>query len=70
MPKAVQHQVSRRYALWRQNPRHPSLHFKQVKPGIWSVRVNDGYRALARLRQNELAWFWIGSHREYDKLIR
>jgi len=27
------------------------------------------YRALAVASGEELAWFWIGSHAEYDKLV-
>jgi hypothetical protein len=34
------------------------------------VRVTKGYRALG-LRQGEtIVWFWIGSHAEYERLLR
>ena len=34
----------------------------------WSVRISPGYRALARRRENDLYWFWIGPHAEYDRI--
>jgi hypothetical protein len=52
----------------RQEPRHPSLHLKKIGR-FWSVRVGNHYRALAVEQDSELAWFWIGSHAEYDRLV-
>ena len=56
------------YRLWQHNPRHPSLHFKKVGE-LWSVRIDRDYRALALDVDSVLYWFWIGDHREYDRLI-
>ena len=61
------------YRLWARDPRHPSLHFKELKgaaTGVWSVRVGE-YRALA-VRDDEggFVWFWIGTHRAYERWIR
>jgi hypothetical protein len=41
LPEAVRHQASRAYALWRSDPRHPSLQFKRVsaRHPIYSARV-------------------------------
>lgn len=51
---------------------HQSLQFKQVHPvePIFSVRVGMGYRALGIREENTVIWFWIGSHADYDALIR
>ena len=68
LPIAIQEQADRRYALFAANPYHPSLHFKEAGP-YWSVRVSRGYRALARRRGNDLYWFWIGGHTEYERLL-
>ncbi|MGH7552014.1 MAG: hypothetical protein ACREMQ_03195 [Longimicrobiales bacterium] len=46
-----------------------SLHFKQIKDDLWSVRVGRGYRALAIEARDGFHWFWIGSHADYDRLI-
>jgi hypothetical protein len=34
------------------------------------VRVGLRYRALAVEADDGLLWFWIGSHADYDKLLR
>ncbi|HVA45899.1 MAG TPA: hypothetical protein VNH11_05880 [Pirellulales bacterium] len=68
LPEAVQRVADRHYALLRQNPRHPSLHFKKVGR-LWSVRAASGYRALAAEAADGLIWFWIGPHDEYERLL-
>jgi len=68
LPKDVQSLANKSYALLKTNPGHPSLHFKKVAQ-FWSARVGLHYRALAVESGEELAWFWIGSHAEYDKLV-
>ncbi len=57
-----------KYAIFEQDPRHPSLQLKPVG-GFWSVRVNAAYRALAVREGNVFTWFWIGSHDDYERLI-
>ena len=66
----IQRIAKAKYALWLGDPFHPSLQFKQTKPGLWSVRITDKYRALARKRGEIIFWFWIGTHTEYDRLIQ
>ena len=56
------------FALLKQNPRHPSLHFKQIGR-FWSVRVGLRHRALGVAAPEGVVWFWIGNHRDYDRLI-
>ncbi|HVT24556.1 MAG TPA: hypothetical protein VHD95_08005 [Rhizomicrobium sp.] len=53
----------------KENPRHPSLRFKQVGR-FWSVRVGIHHRALAVQAGQDLVWFWIGSHAAYDRLMQ
>ena len=36
----------------------------------FTVRVGERYRALGRLDSSTLIWVWIGSHAEYDRLVR
>jgi hypothetical protein len=36
---------------------------------IFSVRVGLGYRALGVREGDEMIWFWIGSHADYDQLL-
>jgi hypothetical protein len=72
LPAAVQAQAARAYALWRANPDHPSRHVQRVsqRQPIYSVRVGLGYRAVGLREEDHLYWFWIGSHAEYDELLR
>jgi hypothetical protein len=32
--------------------------------------VSRGYRALCFLEGETTVWFWIGSHAEYDRILR
>ena len=68
----MQKQAREVYKQFAENPFYPSLHFKPVhsiKP-IYSVRINIDYRALGVYSENEIVWFWIGPHDEYEKLLR
>jgi len=71
LPPQVQAQARLAYQLFRQDPFHPSLRFKQVHASrpIFSARVGLAYRALAARDQDEVIWFWIGSHADYDDLL-
>lgn len=71
LPKSVQKQAREAYRTFRQNPYHPSLSFKLVIPAerVYSVRIGIHYRALGRWIGDEIVWFWIGPHAEYDKLL-
>ena len=68
LPNEVRQLADRSYARLRQDPHHPSLHFKKAGR-FWSVRVGLHYRALAVESGSDLAWFWIGTHAEYDRLV-
>jgi hypothetical protein len=61
--------ADKQFALLKENPGHPSLRFKKVGR-FWSARINTGIRALAVESGSDLVWFWIGDHREYDRVIR
>lgn len=69
LPATVQELADRSFALLKADPNHPSLHFKKIGT-IWSVRVGLHYRAMAIEEGEDRAWFWIGSHGEYDKLVK
>jgi len=36
---------------------------------IYPVRIGLEYRALAVMNKDRIVWYWIGSHREYDRLV-
>jgi mRNA-degrading endonuclease RelE of RelBE toxin-antitoxin system len=69
----VQQQAAKAYQLWQQDPYHKSLQLKRVsqKQPIYSVRISLNYRTLGLMDQeNQIYWFWIGPHDEYDELLR
>lgn len=72
LPETVQQQARQSFSLWRSDPGHNSLKFKRVgtTAPYFSVRVGIHWRALGRLEGDTLVWFWIGSHAEYDRVIR
>ncbi len=72
LPESVQQQASKAYTLWKTDPYHPSLQFKRVsqKQPIYSVRIGLNYRALGLLESNHIYWYWMGTHNEYDELLK
>lgn len=59
------------YERFRRDPSHPSLHFKKLsgRGDVWTVRINDDFRAACIRRGDTAVWFWIGPHKEFDKLF-
>jgi len=72
LPPEIRQRARKAYKLWRDNPAHPSLFFKGVKEGqaVYSVRIGLGYRTLGLLKSDIVTWFWIGTHDEYDRLLK
>ena len=69
LPEAVQKVARRKFDLLKQNPSHPSLHFKKVGK-LWSVRVGPHHRALAVEDGVDFIWVWMGPHDGYGRLIK
>ncbi len=69
LPASIQQLADENFKLLKGDPRHPSLHLKKVGR-YWSARVGIKYRAVAVEIDEGLVWFWIGTHAEYDRLIR
>ncbi|HWP44538.1 MAG TPA: hypothetical protein VNO14_14930 [Blastocatellia bacterium] len=71
LPTDVQRKAKKAYRLWKNDPYHPSLQFKQVHSiePVYSVRIGIGWRALGTKIGDTMIWFWIGSHAEYDKML-
>jgi len=67
----IRQSARKAYKLWAENPFHPSLRFKCINSdeGIWSVRINRGYRAIGTLQNDTVTWFWVGSHDDYEKFF-
>jgi hypothetical protein len=69
LPKEIQRLADESYDLLRENPQHPSLHFKKMGR-FWAVRVGLHHRALAVRQESDVVWFWVGPHAQYDRLVR
>lgn len=72
LPARIQRLARKSYTLWSENPGHPSVQFKLVgkRSPVYSVRVSIGWRALGLKVDDAIVWFWIGSHAEYELLLR
>jgi hypothetical protein len=72
LPKPIQLMAASAYALWSSNPGHPSLRFKKAHATapIYSVRIDLAWRAVGVLDGDTIVWFWIGSHANYEALLR
>ena len=69
LPPPARRLARKNFKLRMCDPHHPSLHFKKVGR-FWSARVGGGFRALAVVQNNQVEWFWIGPHDEYDRLLK
>jgi hypothetical protein len=72
LAEAVRASAHRTYSRWQADPHHPSLQFKRIhaREPIYSVRIGIHWRAVCILEKETAIWFWIGSHAEYDALIK
>ena len=69
LPCKVQMSADKSFDLLKSNPHHPSLNLERVNR-YWSARIGLAHRALAVRDGDDLIWFWIGEHGEYERLIR
>ncbi|MGE5238761.1 MAG: hypothetical protein ACM3ON_08165 [Chloroflexota bacterium] len=72
LPEQTKKEARKAYRNFKKNPYHPSLHFKRIhstRP-IFSLRITKDYRAVGIEHDNHIIWFWIGSHGDYDNLLK
>ena len=72
LPSDIKTQARADYRVFQRDPNYPGLHFHSVRQGkdtLYSVYIGIHYRALARERDGELYWFWIGHHTVYDTIL-
>jgi hypothetical protein len=69
LPASLQDLADKNFKLLKENPRHPSLHFKKVG-SLWSIRVTRDFRALGFDEEDGIVWFWIGAHEEYGQILK
>ena len=69
LPISVQELADKNFELLKADAKHPSLHLKKVGK-YWSVRVGIKHRALGIELDDGILWFWIGTHGEYEKMVK
>jgi hypothetical protein len=69
LPDPVQKVAKKGFELLKRDPLHPSLHFKKVGK-FWSARAGIDHRALAVEDGEDFIWVWIGTHSEYERMIK
>jgi len=67
LPLAIQKLAREKYALWKRDPHHPSLRFEERRNSICVVRIGEHYRAVGLRDSEVVAWFWIGTHEQYNR---
>jgi len=72
LPKQVQQQAREAYRRFKCDPQHPGIEFKKLHTAqpLWSVRINDSYRAVGVRDGEKVIWFFIGTHAQYDQILR
>lgn len=69
LPDPIQRVAHQNFELLKENPAHPSLHFKKIGK-LWSARVGINYRAVAVEDGADFIWVWIGPHDECQRMIK
>ncbi|HEY2069641.1 MAG TPA: hypothetical protein VGG48_08830 [Rhizomicrobium sp.] len=69
LPPEIREAADQKFALLKENPRYPSLHFKKVGR-FWSVRVNLHYRAVGVEAPDGIVWITLIPHAAYDRMIK
>jgi len=69
LPPEIQAATRKAHAIFLQNPAHSGLRLERLKSDsrAWSVRITRDYRAVALRSGDNWLWFWIGTHREFDR---
>ena len=72
LPKNIRARARAAYRRFRTDPHHSSLHFKKVHRTrlVYSARINNDYRVVGTMEGNEIVWFWVGKHEEYERLLK
>ncbi|MBV6478943.1 MAG: hypothetical protein HGGPFJEG_01700 [Ignavibacteria bacterium] len=72
LPKKIKNQARAVFKVWETKPDQKSLKFKKIhsKENIYSIRIGLNWRAVGVKNDEQMIWFWIGSHSDYNNLIK
>ena len=68
----VRRDAQKAWRIWLVDPSAHGLQFKKLKLNgqFWSVRINDDFRVVGVMKGDAVIWFWIGSHVDYERLLK
>lgn len=74
LPNRIQRLAEQAYALFLEDPSHPSLALHDLsdtkkgrhRNGSKAVSITKRYRAIFVVDGSTNVWYWIGSHQDYD----
>ncbi|QCQ22496.1 hypothetical protein FDQ92_10180 [Desulfoglaeba alkanexedens ALDC] len=69
MPGETRKLADKNFKLLKENSSHPSLQFKKIGE-LWSARVDQAHRALAVEDGEDFIWVWVGTHDEYERILK
>lgn len=71
---SVRRAARKAYLQYKRNPRLVSFEQKgrlgKAGPAVYGARIDDFWRALALIEEGAIYWFWIGSHTDYDRMLK
>jgi len=72
LPNRVRRDARKAWRMWLADRGAPGLQFKKLKLNgdYWSARVNDDHRVVGVMRGGAIVWFWVGSHHDYERLLK
>lgn len=72
LPAEIQKRAREAYSIFLTDPNHPGLRFKRAHSTlpVFSARVTGDYRAVGIIKDQIIIWFWIGSHTDYENLLK
>lgn len=72
LPTEARKEADKAFELFKDDPFHPGLQFKEVsrRYSIWSARVGLHWRVLGYRNGANVSWYWIGSHADYDQIVK
>ncbi len=72
LPEQIKKEARKAYKEFSADPYYPGLHFKRIHStrAIFSIRITRDYRAIGIQQDNQMIWFWIGSHNDYNNLLK
>lgn len=72
LSESIRKEAKKAYKLFKNDPFYPGLHFKRIhstRP-VFSLRITKDCRAVGLQQDNHIIWFWIGSHSDYDLILK